>query len=76
MTLTPDGLNEQIERTADVVLMALIRDHTRMKHEAQAGAYVSTSDLQNRAMAIAHPQEFEDYVDDVGHPPGEGPQQV
>lgn len=59
--MAPHGLNGAIERTADVILMALIRDHTRMKLEMPADSYDSTSELQWRAMGIAHADEVETY---------------
>jgi hypothetical protein len=76
--MAPHGLNGTIERTADVILMALIRDHTRMKHEMPADAYDSTNELQWRAMEIAHAEEVETYrnsptsTSDSGEPPVPG----
>lgn len=57
--LEPHGLDAAVEKTAEVIMMALIRDQTRMKLEMPADAYDDTSDLQWRAMELVGPDAVE-----------------
>lgn len=59
--LTADRVAEDLERAARVVEMLLIRDHTRMKHDAVT-EYDSTGEMQWRLMPISHPADFADFV--------------
>lgn len=62
--LPADRVAEDLERAARVVEMLLIRDHTRMKHDAVT-EYDSTGEMQWRLMPISHPEEFAGFVQAV-----------
>lgn len=62
--LPADRVAEDLERAARVVEMLLIRDHTRMKHDAVTD-YDSTGEMQWRLMPISHPDEFAGFVQAV-----------
>lgn len=51
-----DGIGAAIRRTAQVGMMLLIRDHSRMKMYA-LDRYDSTNDLQGRLMELGYPEE-------------------
>lgn len=62
MVVTPQAqdvgdLFPAITRTAGVVEMLLITDHSRMKHQTP-DRYDLTSDLQGRLLPFSHPEEF------------------
>ena len=59
--LPADRVAEDLERAARVVEMILIRDHTRMKHDAIT-EYDSTGEMQWRLMPISNPEEFTGFV--------------
>lgn len=48
---------EELQTAAQVVEMLLIKDHTRMKHDAQT-PYDSTHEQQFRLLPISHPEDW------------------
>lgn len=48
---------EDLQTAAQVIEMLLIKDHTRMKHEAKT-RYDSTHAQQHRLLSISHPDEW------------------
>ncbi|MTB87166.1 AbiV family abortive infection protein [Aeromicrobium sp. zg-629] len=51
------GVAKDLERAAKVVEMLLIRDHSRMKFEAEV-PYEGTHEQQFRLLPVSHPEEF------------------
>lgn len=48
---------EDLQTAAQIIEMQLIKDHTRMKHEAKT-PYDSTHEQQHRLLPISHPEDW------------------
>jgi len=53
----PGTVEEELQRAAQIIEMLLIKDHTRMKHEAVT-EYDSTHAQQFRLLPISHPEDW------------------
>jgi AbiV family abortive infection protein len=67
------GIGEDLERAARVVEMLLIRDHSRMKLDAN-GPYDSTHEQQFRLLPVSHPDEFRSWIESRDESLGAGDQ--
>jgi AbiV family abortive infection protein len=61
--ISAGSIAEDLQTAAQVVEMLLIKDHTRMKHEA-ATSYDSTHEQQHRLLPISHPDDWNASSDD------------
>ncbi|WIX85680.1 AbiV family abortive infection protein [Amycolatopsis sp. DG1A-15b] len=62
-TALPAGTTEtDLQTAAQVIEMLLIRDHTRMKHDAKT-PYDSTHEQQFRLLPVAHPEDWAAFQD-------------
>jgi len=52
-----DTIEADLQRAAQVIEMLLIKDHTRMKHDAST-PYESTHEQQFRLLPISHPEDW------------------
>lgn len=57
MSIAPGSIEADLRLAAQVIEMLLIRDHTRMKHEADT-PYDSTHPQQFRLLPISHPEDW------------------
>ncbi|WIX82833.1 AbiV family abortive infection protein [Amycolatopsis carbonis] len=62
-TAVPAGTTDaDLQTAAQVIEMLLIRDHTRMKHDATT-PYDSTHEQQFRLLPVAHPEDWAAFLD-------------
>jgi len=63
-----DGISEDLQKTAQIIEMLLITDHSRMKFDA-ATDYDSTHEQQAKLMPMAHPELSATQPDHATHAP-------
>jgi AbiV family abortive infection protein len=61
--IEPGTISADLQTAAQVIEMLLIKDHSRMKLDAQT-PYDSTHEQQHRLLPISHPDEWHDASDE------------
>jgi len=61
---SPEHAQEELTRSARVIEMMLIKDHSRMKFESKL-PYDSTHEQQWRLMPVSHPENFADFIEAI-----------